>query len=309
VAADLDLLVLGDANPDLVLTGDVVPAFSQAEQVLDDAVLTIGGSGAIAACAAARLGLHVAICGVIGDDRFGAFMRDALTDRGVDVRGLVMDPAQRTGLTVVLVTTDDRSSLTLPAAIAALTADAIDPDLLAAARHVHVSQYFMQDALRADLPALFDDVRAHGGTTSVDPNADPTGAWDGGLRDRLPRVDVFLPNAAEVVAIGGAADPVEAARALGAPLTVVKDGANGAVAIPAGGQPLHAGARRVDFVDATGAGDTFDAGFLAARLEGRDLADALAFANACAALSTRAFGGVDAQPTRAEVDALLAGTW
>ena len=64
----IDLLVLGDVNPDLILTGDVVPAFGQAEQLLDGATLSVGGSGAITACGAARLGLRVAMCVLVGDD-------------------------------------------------------------------------------------------------------------------------------------------------------------------------------------------------------------------------------------------------
>ena len=83
MAADLDLLVLGDANPDLVLHGgDVVPAFGQAEHLVEDARLTIGGSGAILACGAARLGLRTAIAAVVGEDLFGRFVRDGLATIG-----------------------------------------------------------------------------------------------------------------------------------------------------------------------------------------------------------------------------------
>jgi len=78
VSDPFDLLVLGDANPDLVLTGDVEPRFGQTERLVDDARLTVGGSGAIAATGAARLGLRVAFCGVVGDDPFGDFLRDEL---------------------------------------------------------------------------------------------------------------------------------------------------------------------------------------------------------------------------------------
>jgi sugar/nucleoside kinase (ribokinase family) len=74
---DFDLLVLGDINPDLVLRGDVEPAFGQVEKLVDDAELLIGGSGAIVACGAARLGVRTAIAGVVGDDLFGRFMLDA----------------------------------------------------------------------------------------------------------------------------------------------------------------------------------------------------------------------------------------
>ncbi len=92
--ADLDLLVLGDCNPDLILRGGAVePAFGQAERLIESADLTIGGSGAITACAAARLGLRTAIAGVIGDDEFGRFMVEALRERGVETAGLVVDRA------------------------------------------------------------------------------------------------------------------------------------------------------------------------------------------------------------------------
>jgi len=99
---DLDVLVLGDVNPDLVLADaelDVV--FGQAERLVGDAGLTIGGSGAIMACAAARLGLRTAIAGVVGDDLFGEFMVCSLQERGVDTSGVVVDGALRTGVTVV----------------------------------------------------------------------------------------------------------------------------------------------------------------------------------------------------------------
>ena len=70
-----DILVLGDANPDLVLIGEtVVPAFGQAERLVNDARMVVGGSGAIFACGAARLGLRVAFAGVVGDDIFGRFV-------------------------------------------------------------------------------------------------------------------------------------------------------------------------------------------------------------------------------------------
>src|SRR3954467_2569669 len=78
-----DVMVLGDANADLVLRGDVVPRFGQAEQLLDSADFTLGGSGAIVACGLARLGLDVAIAAAIGDDAMGRLVTDALYERGV----------------------------------------------------------------------------------------------------------------------------------------------------------------------------------------------------------------------------------
>src|SRR5881296_1376772 len=96
--ADFDLLVLGDANPDLIVRGDVTPEFGQAEKLVDQASLVIGGSGAIAACGAARLGLRVAFAAVVGEDVFGRFMLDALAERSVDTSGVLVDTSRSTGL-------------------------------------------------------------------------------------------------------------------------------------------------------------------------------------------------------------------
>jgi len=69
-----DLLIPGEINPDLILSGDVEPQFGQAEKLVESATLTIGSSSVIAACGAARLGLKVAFIGICGDDLFGRFM-------------------------------------------------------------------------------------------------------------------------------------------------------------------------------------------------------------------------------------------
>jgi sugar/nucleoside kinase (ribokinase family) len=302
----LDLLVLGDANPDLVLMGDVEPAFGQSERLVEKAQLTVGGSGAIVACGAARLGLRVGFCGVVGDDLFGHFLRDELERRGVVVGGLVVKAGQPTGVTVVLARPNDRAILTHAGTIGDLRVELIDPALLESARHVHVSSYFLQRRLAPGLPAVFERVHARGATTSVDPNWDPSERWDGGLRDLLAHTDVFLPNAAEAIHIADVAELDDAVVVLAQPagLVVAKAGADGAVAAD-GTQLVRAQALDVDALDTTGAGDAFDAGFLASVLAGNPLERSLAIANACGALSTRAVGGVDAQPSMDEVHDLL----
>ena len=303
----VDLLVLGDANPDLVLTGDVDPAFGQAERLVDEAHLTVGGSGAIVATGAARLGLRVGFCGVVGDDPFGRFLRDELDRQGVDIGGLLLDAARPTGVTVVLARPTDRAILTHAGTIADLRTDLIDPARLERARHVHVSSYFLQQSLAPELPALFERVRAVGATTSVDPNWDPSGRWDGGLRDLLGHIDVFLPNATEATRIAGIDELDDAVLALAerAGVVVAKAGADGALAAHAE-RLVRAAAPAIEALDTTGAGDAFDAGYLTSMLAGDPLERSLAIANACGALSTRALGGVYAQPTMDEVLGYLA---
>ena len=152
-----------------MLLGDVEPAFGQAERLVERAHLTVGGSGAIVACGAARLGLRVGFCGVVGDDLFGRFLRDELEGRGVDVGGLIAEPSGSTGVTVVLARPNDRAILTNPGTIGDLRTELVDPVLLDSARHVHVSSYFLQRRLAPGLPALFERVRGRGATTSSTP--------------------------------------------------------------------------------------------------------------------------------------------
>jgi sugar/nucleoside kinase (ribokinase family) len=302
VAADLDLLVLGDANPDLVLRGgDVVPAFGQAEHLVDAATLTLGGSGAILAHGAAKLGLRVGICAVVGDDLFGRFVREALGSVGVQTEGLVTDPSTPTGVTVVLSGDDDRAILTSPGTIAGLREDLIDAELLGRTRHVHVSSYYLQGALVPSLPGIFDRLHDAGISTSLDPNWDPAEQWDGGLLDLLHKTDVFLPNRMEATRMAHTSDLESAVRSLAAraKVVVVKNGDRGAIAC-SGDALLTSQVVPTSTVDTTGAGDSFDAGFLAGWLGGEPLERALDIANACGALSTRAMGGIEAQPTMAE---------
>lgn len=302
-----DLLVIGEINPDLILRGaDVVPRFGQAEKMVDEAVMTIGSSSAIMACAASRLGLHTAFLGVVGDDPFGRFMLGAMQERGVDTAHCLVDEALATGVSVVLSQGEDRAILTHLGAISALRAEQIDPSLLDRARHLHVGGYFLLDDLRPDLPALFRSARQAGLSTSLDTNWDPRDTWNGGLESLLRYTDVLLPNAAEAMRISGTSDVEDALAALSrsVPTLGVKLGGAGGRAVR-GAERVFADALEVEVVDTTGAGDTFDAGFLYGYLNGWTLEEALRLACACGSLSTRAPGGTEAQPTLEEARAAL----
>ncbi len=299
--------------------------------MVEEAKLTIGGSGGICASGAARLGLRVAMVGVVGDDVLGRFMVEELSKRGVDVSAVQVDPVVPTGLTVHLVHGEDRAMLTQPGTIACLEAGLVDLALLRAARHVHVSSYFLQAQLWPGLAGLLAEARDHGASVSVDPNWDPTGTWDQGLASLLPMVDQFLPNGtearnvaraltgatglalkepatadpaatAEEPATADAAEPAAAALAALGPTVVVKLGPQGALAVGGGRVVRAASLDGVSPVDTVGAGDSFDAGYLAGALSGYPLERALALGVACGALSTRASGGTDAQATREEAE-------
>ncbi|HEX3326542.1 MAG TPA: carbohydrate kinase family protein [Actinomycetota bacterium] len=305
--AELDLLVLGDCNPDLIVTGDVEPAFGQVEQIVDGATLTIGGSGAIVACGAARLGLHAGLIAEVGDDLFGHFMLESLTERGVDVGGCHMTQTRPTGVSVMLARGHDRAILTAMGSIGSLIADGIDRDRLRASRHVHVSSYFLQSGLQRDLGAIFDESHEAGGTTSVDPNWDPSGRWDGDLLALLQDTDCFFPNETEACRIAGTTfiDAAVETLAKATSVVAVKRGAAGGL-VRSGDQLIRESALTVEEVaDTTGAGDSFDAGFIAGRVLGWPLDRCLALGCGCGSLSTRLPGGTAAQPTMEEATRAL----
>lgn len=298
---NIDVVVVGELNADLILTGEVTPQFGQAEKLVDDATLTLGSSSAIFACGAARLGLRVAFIGKIGNDEFGRFVKDYLEKRGIDTSGVVVDEQVKTGLSVILSRGNDRAILTYSGSIAALRYEEINQDLLAQACHLHLGSYFLLDTLLPDIPRLFDQAHTYGLTTSLDTNYDPTEMWDSGLAETLTRTDIFMPNAAELRAITRKSDIDAALEEMvkQTPLVAVKLGPDGAVARH-GSETIRAESLSVPIVDTTGAGDSFDAGFIYGYLAKWELASALRLGCVCGALSTRAAGGTAAQPILAE---------
>lgn len=302
---DFDILVAGEINPDLILTGDVTPEFGQVEKLIDSATLTIGSSSAIFACGAARLGLKVAFIGICGDDIFGRFMLDEMQKRDVDVGNVIVRAGEKTGLSVILNNGADRAILTYPGLIAALDAPAISDRLLRQARHLHVASYFLQTNLQPDLPSLFQRACSLGLTTSLDTNYDPTESWLG-FDELLSVTNVFLPNEKEAVSLAGESNVDLAASRLGAKVETlaIKLGAEGALGVRDGARAKVAPIP-VKVIDTVGAGDSFDAGFLYGYLHPWSLEKSLQLACVCGALSTQQAGGTDGQPTLDEALAFL----
>jgi sugar/nucleoside kinase (ribokinase family) len=300
-----DILVAGEINPDLILSGNVLPEFGQVEKLVDSAALTIGSSSAIFACGAARMGLRVVFIGVCGDDVFGRFMLDEMQKRNVDVSNVIIRPDGQTGLSVILNQDADRAILTHLGLIPNLQASDIPDRLLRQTRHLHVASYFLLTKLQPDFPALFQRAHSLGLTTSLDTNYDPSEKWIG-FDELLSATDIFLPNKTEAFSITQLDDVESAAKQLAnkSKLVAVKLGADGAV-LRTKDKTIFMPSIPVNIVDTIGAGDTFDAGFLYGYLNNWDLEKSLQLATACGALSTQASGGVAAQPTLDEALAFL----
>ena len=297
-----DLLIAGEINPDLILSGNVTPEFGQVEKLVDSAALTIGSSSAIFACGAARLGLKVAFIGVCGDDVFGRFMLDQMKKRSVDVSHVIVRKEGQTGLSVILnqpfdYAQGDRAILTHPGLIAELQASDIADDLLRQSKHIHVASYFLQTKLQSDLPALFKRAHALGLSTSLDTNYDPSEKWLG-FDELLSVTNVFLPNEAEAKSLAGAENVEEAASRLGSKVEAlaIKLGKAGALGM-FGSRKVQSESIPVKVVDTVGAGDSFDAGFIYGYLNNWELEKSLRLACVCGALSTQRAGGTDGQPT------------
>ncbi len=292
----LDILVAGEINPDLILTGDVAPVFGQVEQLIDEARLAVGSSSAIFACGAARLGLRVAFIGVCGDDIFGRFMLEEMQKRHVDISNVIVHPGGGTGLSVILNRAADRAILTYPGLISALRAEDISDSLLRQARHLHVASYFLQTALQGGLPDLFRRAHSLGRTTSLDTNWDPSDEWRG-LDELLPLVDVLLLNESEAKAIAHADDLASALMVLAgqAKLVAVKRGADGA-SLRTSAVSISVPSISVNVIDTIGAGDTFDAGFIYGYLNHWSIERSLRLACVCGAISTQKAGGSEGQP-------------
>jgi sugar/nucleoside kinase (ribokinase family) len=300
------VLCAGEINVDLVLQGYTEFPTPGKEVLVRDCQLVLGSATAIMAMGLARLGTPVAFVGRVGDDVWGRYCLEDMATRSIDVSRVIRGGGPRTGITVSITHPRDRALVTYLGAIAALTGKDVPDAAMAGLDHLHASSFYFQEGLRPDLPDLFARARRAGLTTSLDTGFDPSGRWNGGLRETLRETDLFFPNEVELQALTGCPDPADGLRALatGRTRVVAKLGAAGAMALE-GNNLVHVPAYPVQAVDTTGAGDSFNAGFLHRWLQGAPLEDCLRLGAACGALSTRALGGTAAQPTLPEAEALV----
>jgi len=288
----------------LILSGEVVPRFRQEEQLIDDYVLELGGSATIFASQFVKLGGRAGLVGAVGEDVFGAFVDAGLEALGIDHCRVRRGQAIKTGLGVALVRPDgDRAILTYAGSIDAVEPLELDGALLSSCRHWHIASYFLLTRLRCHWPSWLEQCREANVSTSLDTNWDPGGRWEGVL-DLLPRVELFLPNEAEALAITGERDLIAAGRRLAdrGPLVVIKRGPLGATLFAPGASEAisyrderASDSRPPPVVDTIGAGDNFDAGFLRAWLRQEPMEACLRLACRCARASLAAAGGIEGQ--------------
>ncbi len=291
-----DVSIAGEINMDLILYGLPEKLPVEREILANDFQMTLGGSSAIVAHNLAALGAKVGFSTRVGKDALGRIALDRLAESGVELSSVVhASDSTSTGVTVLLHHGERRRILTYPGTMAGMTRADLDFDYLASARHFHLSSLFLQQGLAPDLPGLFRDLKKAGLSISLDTNDDPENLWGGVLDELLDHIDLFLPNEDEVCRIARRDTVEEALRALSnrVPCIAAKCGSRGAM-VQVGDRLSRVAPLTVNPVDTIGAGDSFDAGFLYAYLQGLDPVVCATAGNVTGALSTLKAGGTEA---------------
>ena len=300
------VLVIGELNVDIVATGLRRLPEMGSEILVEDCELTLGSASAIFAAGMVKFGHQVTFVSQVGRDSFGDFRIRALKDLGVSTKNVLRRANEKTGVTIALSGKRDRALVTYQGAVASLNADRINEALLKRHDHLHLTSYYLQQGLRPSFAAILRQAKALGLTTSFDPNSDPSDRWNSKIDSVLSHVDVLCVNEREATKLTRTTTTKAALRVLGkkVPCAVVKRGASGAMAIQSKELFTDAGFR-VKAIDTTGAGDSFDAGFLSAYLRKAPLPECLQIGNACGALSAISIGGTAGQPTQTQLQEFL----
>ena len=294
--AELDLTIAGEVNLDLILYGlsENIPV--DREILASGFELTLGSSSAILAHNISLLGVRTGFVTRVGQDELGGIAIARLAQSHVDLSRVIHSGGgTKTGVTFLLPHGGSRRILTYPGIMLEMTCADLDVDYLASARHFHLSSLFLQRGLHPGLPELFRTLKRRGLTISLDTNDDPEDRWDGVLEQLLPLIDILLPNEAEIRRIVRRETVEEALDALAPqiPLIAVKCGGRGAL-VQQGRERIQVPPVSVTPLDTIGAGDSFNAGFLAAWLRGASLDVCARSGNITGALSTLRPGGTEA---------------
>lgn len=291
------IAAIGELNVDIILNRiDGEPEIGK-EKFAKDMTVTLGSSTAIFAANAAALGSKVCFVGLVGRDSFGDLVKKSLEAKGVDTR-FVLEGETPTGATICMSYGEDRANLTYQGSMDVMGYDDIDPSVFDSCQHIHLSSLFMQSALLRDVHKVLDKAVEKGITVSLDTQWDPAETWKLDYKTVLPKVTIFMPNEKELQALTGKAD-LESAIAevlpyLGCAM-LVKCGSNGSILVYKDGKRVELPAfLNKNVVDAIGAGDSFNSGFVSAFVKGLSLEDCQITGNLTGAVNTTAAGGTGA---------------
>ena len=292
----IDVIVVGELNVDIILNEiESLPVIGK-EIMANSMAVTLGSSSAIFASNLSSLGSRVAFIGKIGKDNFAEVVLESLEGKNVDTSRIIKSESLSTGATIVLNYDQDRANITYPGAMNDLSIADIDFGFLSGARHMHFANCFMQPGIRNDLTKLFRHAKQLGLTTSLDTQWDPEEKWDLPLEELLPYVDVFLPNMAEFKFLSGCETVETGILKLKrfAHFIIIKNGSEGALGWDGKDLILQPAFTNERVIDCVGAGDSFDAGFIAEFIKNRPFKKCLETGTLTGAINTTRAGGTGA---------------
>ncbi len=299
-------LVIGDLNVDMIVSGAPQLPVLGHEIPCEDFQTVMGGAASIFACRLAQLGSEVDIFGKIGADINGDIALKNLRSSGVGTSKVKVQKEIKTGITISLTYPKNRALVTYMKGIDNLTESEITPEIFHGYNHLHISSIYILRKLLSSISKVFSEAKKQGLTTSLDTNADPLNKYEY-INEILGHVDIFLPNDKEAKAIAGINSVNLALEKLNekVPVVVIKRGEKGAVGRHKG-KTVKVKPFSIKPVDTTGAGDSFDAGFIYYYLhKNKDFKASIEFANALGALSCLYIGGAEKMITEADVQAFM----
>ncbi len=300
-----NIVVIGSSNTDMVVKAPHLPAAG--ETVLGGRfMMNAGGKGANQAVAAARYGGRVVFVGRVGEDMFGRQTLAAMREDGIDTSYVAVDSENASGVALISVNAEGENSIVVASGAnmalgradidrAAEEIRAADVVLMQLEVPVAAVEYAAEIAAEAGVPVILNPAPAP---------AKPLPA------SLLSHVDTITPNRSEAARISGvevtdmaaARRAAEAIHAMGVRNVVITLGGDGSLVYD-GTRFEHVEAVRVEAVDTTAAGDTFNGVLACCMAEGRSLVEAAREASVAAAISVTRMGAQTAAPTRAEVEA------
>ncbi|MDW7675220.1 MAG: carbohydrate kinase family protein [Bacillota bacterium] len=301
---DLDIIVAGDVNLDIIPSSfNGVPKMGQ-ELFVDSMAVTIGGSAANTAIGLAKLGLKVALFSVVSDDQFGRYIMEELEGAGVSTSLMEVTSEANTGISICLTSGKDRAFISYMG-----NNNLYQPEKLLEkklnTRHIHVAGFNWQNLIDGYVH-LVTELKTKGLSVSLDVGYDDYEQYWDKMHRILAGINLFFPNETEARKLTGEKDVYKALDKLSAvvPVAVITRGSMGAIAKDQG-QIWHQPAFKVDAVDAVGAGDAFDAGFLYGYLRDLSTSQCLKLGSACGAMAASSYGGGAAAPGIAELEDFL----
>lgn len=297
-----DAFIYGDVNVDIVIPGVENFPLPGQEDVVNIMNTYVGGGAALFTLGLGKLGLNPVFQGTVGDDCYGRFIIDEFTKMNVDSSLLKISNKNKTGISISFTNEKDRSFLTYRGTNDEINLDYVALDNVNNSRHIHLTGYLGTKNHNQYLSLLKKIKKLKDTTVSFDVGWDDSGEWYEGIYQLFPYIDVLFMNETEAIHYGRKATALEAITDFSkyCSIVVAKLGKSGSIAIM-DGNVYESKPYQVTAVDTTGAGDSFNAGFIYGFLKGKTITDSLKCGNGCGALSVTAFGGNTGFPKEEEL--------